>query len=657
MAQGRPGGIGVRAQRQRGIQTALVLAAVVVVLRYVPLTAQLPFFTVLENLAYDWAFDHQAPLPPADVVLVAIDDLSLASPLGQFPWDRRVYVPLLEKLAGARVVAFDVLFTEPDRAGGDEVFAQALRRHGRVVLGLYRQPEKQMRSADQKLLRAYPAPGGLTVELPRVGALNLTPPVPVLASAAAGLGAVDLEPDADGVYRRAAPLRQGFEGGLYPHFALEIARLAAGQSPETTVQQAATGVLTLGGPPVPLGADGQVLINYAGPPGTVPTYSFAAVLSGQVPAETFRDKLVLVGATAAGLYDMRPAPFRHVARKFYGVETNASLVRTLRDGPVLIDATRSPWWLGLALALGGLAGFLVWSGGENTGPLLGLLILLLVALPSFFVAFFLLGQVLPYGAVVWACLLPVAVGAAERVGAERRMVKRQFGVYVSPGVLQELVRHPDLVRQGQRREVTVLFSDVRGSTALGESLSPEVWLAQLNEYLTAMSAAILEGDGYLDKFMGDGIMVVWNAFGTQPDHAERAVACARLMVALLAQVNREWEQAPDRTPLRIGIGVHSGEAVVGNVGSERRSQFTAIGDMVNTASRVESLNKEWGTQVLISEATAALLADRSRLGERGEAAVRGRTGAVRLFELVEFAGPEGEQLGVSETAPSDSAGR
>jgi adenylate cyclase len=275
----------------------------------------------------------------------------------------------------------------------------------------------------------------------------------------------------------------------------------------------------------------------------------------------------------------------------------------------------------------------VWSGGETVGPLLGFLIFLVLAAPLFFVAFFAWGTVVPYGAILLAVALPVAVGAWERMGAERRLIQDRFGVYVSPEVLEELTRDPEPARRGQRRTVTVLFSDVRGSTTLSESLSPEAWLAQLNEYLSLMSSAIFDYDGYLDKFMGDGIMAVWNAFGTQPDHAELALGAARRMLELLAALNEHWEQAPDRTPFRIGIGLHSGEALVGNVGSQTRTQYTVTGDVVNTAARIEEMTKEQPAELLLSGATAALLPPAEKLHELGEVSVRGRAGTIRLYTV------------------------
>jgi adenylate cyclase len=617
MEGGLPGS-DLRLKRQHGISTAALLALAVVVLHFAAPGWSL--FSVPQNLAYDLAFDYARPQPPRDIAIVAIDDQSLKQ-LGQFPFPRDLYAKLLDRLSGAKVVAFDILFTEPDRTGAqhDAAFAAAIRKHGNVVLGLYKQPVARLGEEPLWLKRMevnLPA-GPLPEGFPTVEEANLAGPIDSLAQVA-DVGSVDLEPDADGVYRRFFPLRYGLSRHVeVDHFGYVVA-IHTQRMDEITMF-------------VPPGRP-SVLIDYCGPPGTIPTYSFAEVLAGQHLKE-LQGKIVLVGATAAGLYDMRPAPYRSRGRLFAGVETNANIVNTLLHGCPLRDATHSLFWLALALILGVLAGWLVWSGGEVTGPLLGVALVVLIAVPSFFLAFRGLGVVIPYGAFLWATILPVGVGAVERMGAERRLIQRQFGAYVSPVVLEELLHDPELVRQGQRREVTVLFSDVRGSTTLSESLPPETWIAQLNEYLSAMSAAVFEHDGYLDKFMGDGLLAVWNTFGTQPDHAARALATAERMLQLLDALNEFWSTQEDRAPFRIGIGLHSGEAIVGNVGSDQRTQYTVIGDVVNTGSRIESLTKEHQTPLLLSEATAALLPDRSRLREIGEVEIRGREGKISLFGL------------------------
>ena len=532
------------------------------------------------------------------------------------------------------MVGIDVLFTEPDEdhPESDARFAEAIREHGRVVLGAYKRVRAEYSGGDTANMPGYPMLPGGPGPLEGIQPLNFTPPIPSFAQGAAGIGYVDINPDPDGVHRRVTPLRAGYDGNIYPHFATEIARVAAGTPPEQLVAEVARGQMTVANRPAFVNDAGTMLINYCGPTGTIPRYSFWDVLQGSVPAASFTGKIVLVGASAPGLYDNHPAPYRTDSRFFLGVETNANIVNSLLHMPPLKDNSQAVLWLAFALVLGSLAGWVVWSGGEIMGPMIGGLILVLISLPSFFVAFGWANQIIPYGAIVLAVAVPVGLGIYERLGAERRMIHDQFSVYVSPAVLHVLTSRPEIIREGRRREVTLLFSDVRGSTALSENADPEVWLAQLNEYMSQMTTAIFEYDGYLDKFMGDGIMAIWNAFGTQEDHAELAMRAALAMLERLALLNAYWEQAEDRSPFRIGIALHTGSAVLGDAGSEQRRQYTAIGDVVNTAARIEAMNKELGTTFIISETTAQEVKSLFALREIGEMPVRGRTQPIRIFE-------------------------
>ncbi len=616
-------------RRAKGVQAAAITAVVIVALRFVPLTSQLSAFSLLEHFAYDTYFDLRPVRQVEDYLIVAIDEASLTA-LGRFPWDRSIYVRLLEHLSAARVVGLDIILAESE--AHDRELARAIARHGRVVLAAHRRRTAGNGAAEPSWEGYGPAPRG---RLPRCPPSDeFVPPVPVLTAAAAGVGYVDIEPDTDGVYRRFRPLLVDRRGNLYPHFGSELARVATGAAAEQIAASAAAGSIAFGGRPLPL-SHGAALINYAGPNGTVPRVSFARVVAGEVPPETFRDKVVLVGATAAALYDVRPAPFRRGSRVFFGVETNANIARTLLDAEPLRDARGSWLWAVYAAVVGSFVGWAIWHSREWLATFIGVGTLAVLALPTFWVGMELLHQVVPYGAIVWAVAVPMAMALYERLGVEKREIEHQFATYVSPDVLHELSRSPEMVRRGQRRVVTLLFSDIRGSTTLCEQTAPHIWIAQLNEYLSEMSDAIFDYDGYLDKFLGDGIMAVWNAFGNQPNHAELAVKAAVQMGLRLEELNRQWEQQPDRVPLRAGIGLHTGEAIVGNVGSDRRAQYTAIGDAVNVASRVESLTKEFGLPLLLSETTARQVTGQIAVDEVGTVVIRGREQPLRVFRLVQ----------------------
>lgn len=622
----------VRARRARGVQVAFGLTILIVLLRfYIPGPWQ-GLFALIEHFSYDVYFDHRTPRDISDFVIIAVDEESLAPEhLGRFPWPRSVYAKLLDRLGGAKVVGIDLLFPEP--APDDAVLAQAIHRHGRVVLAAHKRRSARIAQLPSTWHGYGPV---ATPGLPRAYSDDkqtdeFVPPVPALAKAAAGLGYVGIVPDADGIYRRVMPLQVSPADDAMPHFGLEITRIALGLDPAQLAHNASRGGMVVKGRTIPLDA-GKMLINYAGPMQTVEYVPAWRVVAGKEPAETFRDKIVIIGPTAAGLYDVRPAPFSRHNRVFLGVELNANIAHTILTGETLRDnAGLVPWGV-YALLLGMLVGWAVWHSSERRAAWLGVGLVVLLALPTFMVGVMVLRQVVPYGAILLGTAIPMVWALYERLGMEKRLVAQQFGIFVSPDVLRELRQHPDLMHEGERREVTLLFSDVRGSTAIAERMAPGVWIAQLNEYLSEMSEAIFTHDGYLDKFMGDGIMAIWNTFGNQPDHADLATRAALQMLERLRALNERWEGQGQRVPLQIGIGLHTGEAIIGNVGSYRRAQYTAIGDAVNTASRIEDLTKEFTTPLLISGTTAALLGDRVALVELGEAELAGRAQPVRLYK-------------------------
>ncbi len=623
--------------------TAALIAIVVVVLRYVPLTSDLFIFPLIENFAYDMAYEHAFPQPPQDIIIVEIDDVSLQPQhQGRWPWSRRTHAELVRKLSTARVIALDVIFSEPERVAPgetgktpDEEFADAIREAGNVVLAAHHAREMEYTGMRADVSWGYPRPDDpLPVGI--VQAENLMLPTSPLAEAAAAIGYVDITPDSDGVFRRVQPLSLGTDGAVYPHFGTAIAVVASGVDGDEIARQAARGAIAVSSEICPLDTEGRMLIDYCGPTGTIDRVSAWEVLEGRVDASRFRDRIVLVGASALGLHDIRPAPYRWTRRQFLGVETNANVVNSLLHTGSRAPATRSLAWAIFALMLGLAVGWLAWSLGDTLGPLLGALLVVAVAIPSFFFAFTFMDSVIPYAAIVLASAIPLAVAIPERLGRDKKLIQGQFSAYVSPDVLQQLTDEPELVAHGTRREVTLLFTDVRGSTALSESIAPEVWVAQLNEYLSQMSDAIFEHDGYLDKFMGDGIMALWNAFGRQPDHADLAMQAALEMLRRLEVLNGYWERHEQRTPFRIGIAIHSGEAIVGNVGSDRRMQYTAIGDSVNTAARIEGMTKVHGREFLASETAAAGISPEiARLTEIGETKVRGREQPIIIFGLAD----------------------
>lgn len=596
----------------------------------------------VDQFFVDTAFEGRS-IPPdiSRIALIAIDDASLTA-YGQFPWPRSRYVPLLDRLTSARVVLMDILFAEPDARDpqGDWALAEALRRHGRVILAAHlldpSSPGYVSRDLHARLdlwaKRAYEPPPDMPPPPPGsvVTSALLVPPVLPLLDAAAGIGLVQVTPDSDGVYRHAALAYPATDGRIYPHVSLEVARLL-GVPPEQMIAGYPDGI-GVGDRRLPLDA-GEIWINYAGPMGTFPTYSFREVAEGRIDPSEFADKIVLVGATARGLAesDIRPGPFRSQGRICYGVETNANIIRSVLFAPPL-RGVPLVFVLIVSLVLGAAAGAAAYLAREALAPVVG--VALVAAILGGFYGLFLMGWVAEARTPLLAVVAPMAYGLSHRLLAEaqeKRQIRQQFSVFVSPEVANLIAKNPDkFTVGGERREVTLLFSDVRGFTSISEGSDPEDLVHQLNEYFSPMAGAIMDHQGVVDKFMGDGIMALFGPFYEDSDHASNAVRAALDMLRILPRLNEFWRRV-GRPEFRIGIGVHTGEAIVGNMGSNNRMQYTASGDAVNIASRIEGLTKDFGVSLLMSQATAERVSSWLALEEMGEAPLQGRTQAVRLF--------------------------
>ncbi|MBC8424347.1 adenylate/guanylate cyclase domain-containing protein [bacterium] len=571
-----------------------------------------------ERTTWDWrARLFAKPGPATDqVVLVLLDQPSLdwaSEQLGlPWPWPREVYGPVLDFCArgGARATAFDVLYTEPSVYGvyDDEALGEAITRHGGFV--------------GARFLEIHPD---------RAPAAGVTEPIPEVAGAAALLANVSDQPDPDGIFRRA---------GL-------LAELAGETAP---VPSLGVGAWLLGEPDASLDAltdrahlrdDGTALLRYRGNTEVFTTYSAAALIQSElrlqeggepvIDPEALRDRYVLFGFSAPGLLDLRPTP---VSRVSPGVLVHATALDNLLSDGFMRDVPRWVVMLGVAL-LALLAGLLM-TGITSTRATVPLAVVLL-AIPA-------ADALLAYPLGWWAPVLPGTVAAAAAVfgglvrnyaveGRQRRFIKSAFQHYLSPAVIEKVLVDPDaLSLGGERRELTIMFSDLAGFTSLSEGMDPESLTTLLNDYLTDMTDIILEEGGTLDKYEGDAILAFWNAPTDQPDHAERACrAAVRCQEALAARRPEFAERSGKELFARIGL--HTGEVIVGNMGSRQRFDYTVLGDAANLASRLEGANKAFGSATMVSEATQAQAGDGFAFRALGALRAVGRREPVEVFEL------------------------
>jgi adenylate cyclase len=479
------------------------------------------------------------------------------------------------------------------------------------------------------------------------------PPMSALVASASAVGENLLVTDADGVTRRYIPaVRIG--DTMVPSLAVSGVVAALGLH-DSDIRFGPDG-LHLGDRLVPLETsvlptlDGSVRtarrmqIAYSGvwpdQRRTYPTYSFAQLFQSEellqaddkplVDPGVFRDKIVIVGATASGLYDLKGVPF---AQKMSGSEIHAQVI----DG-ILSSRFLTPAPPGVNVAIVAVAALIVAMATVLVGPWTGSISAIVVAagliveLTVLFARGTWAPMVDPLAAVAVAAFGGVAYQYAVE-GREKRRVKRLFSRYVSKDVYQQLVDNPEDARLGgNRRHMTVLFSDIRGFTAVSERGQPEAIVTQLNQYFSAMVPIVFANKGTIDKFVGDMIMALYGAPLEDPDHADHAVRTALAMTEELARLNNQW--AADGMPaLDIGIGINTGDMVAGNLGSESIMSYTVIGDNVNLGSRLESLTRNFQTRVIISDATRQALKQPYDLHPLGEVTVKGRSVPVQVYEV------------------------
>lgn len=640
-----------------------------------------------EMKLFDWRTRQAASSRSAasgDIVLVNIDDDSVRrmEPLvGRWPWPRLVHASLIDYLAagGAKAVLYDVLFAEADRSRfvvgetewtgeeSDQALVEATARAGNVVHVAEAASAELIDTTRAIEARLDDVPGvnrPFTVDGCVERRPQMTPPFPALARVSRVIGHSLVVYDADGPLRRVVPFVRvaakaaaGVTEHVVPSLPLAAMMMADGLSPEAVGVH--DGVLTIGSQRVPLVT--ELVPDYYGPPApacrallswrgpmrrpdgtpSFTAYSFYNLFYSQqqrieqvepeVPPDTFRGKIVVVGLAAEGLRDVFVTPFAE--GRMPGAEVHANAIDAWRNGRVLAPL---PPRIGAVVAVGlavavGASGALAsaWlTGGAAALLALGYLWLNLRQFAG--------GSWWPLAVPLAAILMAFVADLAWQYfveGREKRKVKHLFSRYVPRNVYNQLLADPTRARLGgTRRHMTVLFSDMRGFTAFSEKGKPEDIVSQLNEYFTRMVKVLFEHQGTLDKFVGDMVMALFGAPLDDEDHAEHAVQTALAMVRALDVLNAEW-QGFGMPRLDIGIGINTGEMVAGNIGSDTIMSYTVIGDAVNLGARLESLNKEYGTRIIISESTRALLKGQYDIRPLGSVTVKGRSQPVAIFEV------------------------
>ena len=630
---------------------------------FVPIFDPLNIFSSLRNTAFD-LFQNISPresMSSDTVIVLDIDEKSL-SKIGQWPWPRSVLADLVNKTYLSASLGFDIVFAEFDRTGSnelkkqyknnlqlqeilkkvpdnDDIFADSIRNHGTVVLGAIPSNTKKndfkmkfglIEQGDnpRKFLQEY---SGIQTNLKG------------LDDSATGIGSMSIGTN-DSIIRR-LPLFENINGNLVPSISLEILRVAIGASTFQIKSSNASGEsafgeetginhIKLGNLIIPTNEDGSAWIHYTNKP--VKTIPIWEVLSPNYSQEDFEGKILIVGTSAPGLFDLRSTPLEN---NIPGVNIIANLTDQILSGQFL---KRPDWIFGMEVITGLFLALLITFFIQFLGPIGGLFVFVLGNGISSFGSFYIFNSysylVDPISPLVICliCYLVVTFFNFLFTELERSKVRNAFSQYMSPVMVEKLAQSSESLKLGgERKEMTFLFSDIRGFTSISEKYKgdPEALTDLINNLLTVLSNEILDNQGTIDKYMGDCIMAFWNAPSEDPDHREKSIDAAFAMSKALEQLNLDLNRFDD-DKLSVGIGINTGECIVGNMGSDKRFDYTVLGDSVNLASRLEGQSGNYGMQIILGEGSIkGLSKEKYLVCELDSIAVKGKSEPVTIFTV------------------------
>ena len=626
----------------------------------------------LELIAYDAHLKFTVPNKKSnDIVIIDIDESSLTAE-GRWPWSRNKIAKLVENLFvdyQISMLGFDIVFAEPDSSSGlpilenlanttfkssqefavglaglretlnyDKIFAESIARYP-IVLGIY----FNSTDVDAQKIGVLPEPLMTAEELKSskdyvLKATGFGSNLKIFTESALGAGHFSQQPDPDGVVRR-QPMLINYQGNIYPSLSLEMIRRIMGSGEVQPLFASSGGGydslegLVIEGLNIPIDFEGKTLIPFRGGPGNFDYVSATDILNKNADVSLLKNKLVIVGTTAPGLFDMRATP---VSETYPGVEIHASLISGLLNQRGL---KQPEYVLGYEMIVLVIAGFVMTIAGALLSPFHASLfgILLIANIIGLSHLGWSNGTVLPVASgilmVVAIFMLNMSYGYfVESRG--KKLITGLFGQYVPPELVDEMAEAPNKYTQkAESKELTVLFSDVRDFTSISESLTPGDLSDLMNEYLTPMTKVIHQSRGTIDKYMGDAIMAFWGAPLGDDRHVKNALVAAKEMVLILKDINKIFEDK-GWPKIQIGIGIHTGEMSVGNMGSTFRMAYTVLGDNVNLTSRLEALTKQYGVTCMVSE-DIVKKEQENYFREIDRVRVKGKENPVSIFELMD----------------------
>ncbi len=601
------------------------------------LLSRTSFFSNYELKSFDFFQKRNAPIENPEVVIVEIDQKSLTTVSEQgihWPWPRQIYAPLIDVCAkaGARGIIFDIIFSEPSSYGREDdlEFARAIKEAQNVFLPMSMSIQNEYRT-DILPVEQFGIKDAASDRLFRE-ARSYIPPIKELTQGAKGLGNVIIPPDMDGTYRRVS-LFTRYHGYLFPSLAV---------APVTSRFTFSGGKILFDGRTLFVNQRGEFLLNYYGKDFRFPKLNVLDIISAyqnldsplsHKVANRIKDRFIIIALTAPGLYDLKPTSVTSVSP---GAYVHGILLSNLMRGHHIKEMS-DKWKFILIFLLGVLLGLFIItivSFWKNSF----IFLLLVMGWPVVCYFLFYYHQYWPgflsYEVAFFTIFGLTSTYSYQTEGKKRKVIRQLFSHYMSEILVKELEANPQKAKLGgDRRFITIFFSDLDNFTRLSEQFEPEKIVGLLNTYFTEMSGIIFDSQGIIDKYQGDGIMAFWGAPLPLKDHAAMACLAALECQQSMEKINDKL-RSEGFPPLSMRIGLHSGDAIVGNMGSEQRFDYTIIGDNVNLASRLEGVNKRFGTRIVLSETTYHLAQERIEARELDLIAVKGKENPIRIFQLL-----------------------
>ena len=535
-----------------------------------------------------------------EIIIIAIDDESLQK-LGRWPWERNIHANLIDKIGEQKpiLIGLDVNFSEESGSLLDAILAKSIKNAGNVVLPIEMELiVKENKFISQKILF----------------------PIEIIKESALEVGMTNTPPDQDGIFRKLPINISSQEGNQYSAFSFILAKLYSQKK-------------GINLPEIPVDQKDRMIINYSGRPGTFKTIPAIDVMEEKIESDLLKDKIILIGATAPDLHDEQLVPVSY-GRLMSGVEIHANAIETIIKNKFL-KYPDLKWQIIIFISLALILGLILVSFKIILGSFLALASLIIYLITSLII--FDQGIILDifYPIIIFILIYLAIVFYRYLIEKKEKLkIKNTFSRYVSSDVINEILSNPNKLKLGgEKKELTILFSDIRGFTTISEKLSPEELVNLLNQYLTLMTDIIMESGGVVDKYIGDAIMAFWGAPLREPAHAKKACQVALEMIKKLEKKRKDWRKEFG-VDLNIGIGLNTGKVIIGNMGSEKRFDYTVMGDSVNLASRLEGLTKNYQTEIIISQFTKDKIGSNFTFKYLDKVAVKGKEEKVEIYQLV-----------------------